>query len=331
MLLNSEFHRNLWCYAAETAADVYHYTYHSALDMTPYEAWYGIKPHVNNLHVKGCYIYVHVQDPKKLDNRVIHGHFLGFTKSCLIVRNLDPATSSVKHTSAVLFDEYNTRLYDHDTLSPGALLLSGCDPPDLASFETINIIDFPHLDTPPFIIQLAVPPKRAFIGCEITTDTYHNLPYISIFVAGTTLATSLLLHGRYNSCFWIIGLNSHEFITAKAVVDYLRILQLDTGTNYVPCILARRIASNRTNLTRKRILFNQIHLINEPTATPPTVPSPTTIAPVGCKVISSPIHLETPKHFGQTLNMPFASDWHDALLQNYTKMRNTGTFSAPML
>jgi hypothetical protein len=131
MLLNSGLPSNLWCYAAETAADIYHYTYHSTLGKTPYEAWYGNKPHVNNLRVWGCYVYIHLPDPKKLDNHVVHGHFLGFTKSCLIVCYFDPTTSTVKHASAVRFDEYNTRLYDGDKLSPGALILSGTDPPNL--------------------------------------------------------------------------------------------------------------------------------------------------------------------------------------------------------
>ena len=40
MLLNSGLPSNLWCYAAETAADIYRYTHHSALGHTPYEAWY---------------------------------------------------------------------------------------------------------------------------------------------------------------------------------------------------------------------------------------------------------------------------------------------------
>jgi len=56
MLLNSGLPSNLWCYAAETAADIYRYTYHSALKMTPYEAWYGVKPHINNLRVWGCHV-----------------------------------------------------------------------------------------------------------------------------------------------------------------------------------------------------------------------------------------------------------------------------------
>jgi hypothetical protein len=49
------------------------------------------------------------------------------------------------------------------------------------------------------------------------------------------------------------------------------------------------------------------------------------------KVISCPTHPDTPKHFGQTLATPFASDWQDALFQNYNKMLNTDTFSAPLL
>jgi hypothetical protein len=49
LLLNFGLPFTLWCYVAKTAADIYQYTHHSALNKTPYEAWYGIKPHINNL------------------------------------------------------------------------------------------------------------------------------------------------------------------------------------------------------------------------------------------------------------------------------------------
>jgi hypothetical protein len=101
MLLNSGLPNSLWCFAAEAAADMYRYTYHSALQMSPYKAWYGTKPHINNLRVWGCYVYVRVLDPKKLDHRVTCGHFLGFTKSRLIVQWYNPSTQTVKHASAV--------------------------------------------------------------------------------------------------------------------------------------------------------------------------------------------------------------------------------------
>jgi len=141
------------------------------------------------------------------------------------------------------------------------------------------------------------------------------------------LAASLLLNGHHNSSFWIFSINSQEFITAKAVIDYVHSLQQPSGTTYVSCTLARRIASNRTYLAGTHAIFNQIHLISEPRLTPPSPMSPTTIVLVSRNVILYLTHPDTLKHFGQTLTTPFASDWWDALFQNYTKMLSTGTSS----
>jgi hypothetical protein len=165
----------------------------------------------------------------------------------------------------------------------------------------VDITDQPHLDTPPSTVQLVLPPLPALLGCELNTDTYHNLPYISKFLPDTPLATSLLLHGLHNSSFWILSLNSNEFITAGAVFQYLTSIRHATNTIYIPCILARCIASTRTSLAGSRILFNQIRLISEPQPSPPVITSPSTFVPVGCKVVSSPTRPDTPKNFGQTL------------------------------
>lgn len=82
LLLNSGLPSTLWCYAAKATTDIYHYTYHSALQMTPYEAWYNTKPHIDNLGVWGCYVYVLIPHPKKLDHRVTRGHLK-------VLQNLD--------------------------------------------------------------------------------------------------------------------------------------------------------------------------------------------------------------------------------------------------
>lgn len=237
----------------------------------------------------------------------------------------------VKHASTVQFDEFNMHLYDTNQLSPSALLLSGNDAPDLTPYTIVDITDHPHLDSPPFTIQLAIPPLPILLGCELLTDTYHNVPYIGWFLPGTPLAVSLLLHGRHNSSFWILSINSNVFITAKAVIDYIHSLCQPSGTIYVNCILAHCVASHHTSLAGTRAIFNRIHLVREPQPTPPSPMSPATIVPVGRKVISCPTRPETPKHVGQTLTTPYASDWKDALFQNYTKMLSTGTFSAPLL
>jgi hypothetical protein len=330
MLLNSGLPNHLWCYAAETAADIYRYTYHSALQMTPYEAWYGSKPHINNLRVWGCYVYVRIPNPKKLDNRVARGHFLGFTKSRLIVRWYDPTTQTVKHASAVRFDEFNTRLHPTDNLSPGALILMESEPTLPTSNECVDLADHPHLETSPFTISLQLPPQGTSIGCFISTDTYHNLPYISSFTSGTPLSQQLLLHGQYNSSFWILSINSAEFMSAPAVIAYLRSIQNPTTTIYVQAILARRIAHHRTSLSGHRAVFNQIRLSSTQSPIDDSSLS-SVVAPAGLKVVSSPTRPDTPTHFGATFSSPFASDWKDALFQNYNKMLNCGTFSAPVL
>jgi hypothetical protein len=44
LYFNAGHSTDKWCYAAETAADIYYLTLHSALGISPYEAWYGTKP-----------------------------------------------------------------------------------------------------------------------------------------------------------------------------------------------------------------------------------------------------------------------------------------------
>ncbi len=142
-----------------------------------------------------------VSHPKKLDGQVTRGYFLGFTKSHLIIRWLDPSTNQVKHASAFRFDEYNTKQTSTNTLSPGALALLNEDPGILPLECTIDILDHPHLESAPFMFQLTIPPQGSTFGCVISNDTYHNRPYISSFTPGTPLVDSLLLHGHPKSSF----------------------------------------------------------------------------------------------------------------------------------
>lgn len=49
MLLNSGHPSDTLSYCAETAANIYWYTSHSALGTSPYEAWYNINPTIADL------------------------------------------------------------------------------------------------------------------------------------------------------------------------------------------------------------------------------------------------------------------------------------------
>jgi hypothetical protein len=167
---------------------------------------------------------------------------------------------TVKHASAVCFYELNTKLYSTDTLSPGALLLSGMTPLSLTSDTCVDIINHPHLENVPFTISLQLPRQGVRLGCFICNDTYYNLPYISSFTSGTPLATRLLQHGQYNSSFWILSINLREFFTAAKVVEYLKSIQVQDTTTYVSAIFAHHVASHQASLSRNRTVFNQIRL-----------------------------------------------------------------------
>lgn len=58
MLFNFGLNNTLWCYAAEAAEDAYRYTFHSVLKKSSFEAWYGTKPHIDDIHIWGCVIYI---------------------------------------------------------------------------------------------------------------------------------------------------------------------------------------------------------------------------------------------------------------------------------
>jgi len=47
--------------------------------MTPFEAWYGNKPDIGNLHIFGCLAYHHVEGPRrKLEEKSVKFRFLGY-------------------------------------------------------------------------------------------------------------------------------------------------------------------------------------------------------------------------------------------------------------
>jgi hypothetical protein len=332
MIINAGHHMNTWCYCAETAADIYWVTYHSALQKSPYEAWYNIKPCISHLRVWGCVVYVQNHQAKKSDDRVTKGFFMGFTKSRLLIHWLDPTTTTVKLACAVYFDEYNTPTSTNDHISPGSILLHDPSSTNLPSTPdyTIDISDHPYLDAPPFDIQLTLPPSGSPIGCTITTCSYNNLPYIETFQRNTQLHKLLLQHGTYNSTYWLLSINNKEFSTA-----YFSHIFKNTPTTpspyYHPMYLARRKhTSTRSTYAENRAIFNQIKLSYRPSNITDATPLPI-IAPVGNKVLSLPIQPIAPEYIGQLSTNPIATDWKDSLFDNYDKMLRTGTWSAPIL
>lgn len=190
--------------------------------------------HLLMIYTCGAVSYVCVPHPKMLENHSIRGYFMGFTKSRVLICWLDPSTNQVKHAFAVRFDEHQVRLSSDEQLSPGSLLLAHPDSPTLVLPEcSVDLSNMPHFDSAIFSFELFIPKSGSSIGCVISTDTYYNLPYISTFLPGTPLAQILLHHGSRHSSFWVLSINSKEFIKAEALVQYLRLLQQPVTTSFV--------------------------------------------------------------------------------------------------
>ena len=70
MLHGANLDYRFWAEAVSTASYLHERSLTSSIpNMTPYEAWYGHKPHVSHLRVFGCAAYAHIPkaDRRKLD------------------------------------------------------------------------------------------------------------------------------------------------------------------------------------------------------------------------------------------------------------------------
>jgi hypothetical protein len=81
----------------------------SVKNVTPEEAWSGIKPFVHHFRVFGCLAYAHVPDNhrKKLDNKSIKCVHLGLSEESKAYKLYDPIENKIIISRDVVFDESN--------------------------------------------------------------------------------------------------------------------------------------------------------------------------------------------------------------------------------
>jgi hypothetical protein len=79
----------------------------SVKNVTPEEAWSGIKPSVHHFRVFGCLAYAHVPDNqrKKLDNKSIKCVHLGLSEESKAYKLYDPIEKKIIISRDVVFDE----------------------------------------------------------------------------------------------------------------------------------------------------------------------------------------------------------------------------------
>jgi hypothetical protein len=112
-LLNSDRPLSHWCYATEASADIYRCTHHSAIHMTPHEAWYGVRSSAKEMHIWGCRVLVADHALKKSKDRACDGFYYGFAKSRSLLRWFDDTIDICKHAKGARFFELDPTAKNH--------------------------------------------------------------------------------------------------------------------------------------------------------------------------------------------------------------------------
>ena len=108
VLLDANVHQKFWAEAISTATYLRNRNPTSAVEgMTPYEAWYGRKPHVEHLRVFGCtaYVYVPKDERGKLDSKTKRCTLLGYGSVRKGYRVFEQLTLKICYSRNIEFDE----------------------------------------------------------------------------------------------------------------------------------------------------------------------------------------------------------------------------------
>eukprot|EP00249_Psilotum_nudum_P025147 c29390_g1_i1 orf=407-4477(+) len=108
MLHAKDLPHSYWGEASHTAAYILNHTQTKALDdVTPIEAYTGIKPSVSHFRVFGCTAFMHVPDERrtKLDSKSVKMIFVGYSTNTKGYRLMDPTTHKISVSRDVVFEE----------------------------------------------------------------------------------------------------------------------------------------------------------------------------------------------------------------------------------
>lgn len=80
---------------------------HSVQNMTPEEAWNGLKPNIDHFRIFGCVTFAHIPDEKrkKLDDKGEKCIFLGVSEQSKAYKLYNPLTKKIVISRDVVFDE----------------------------------------------------------------------------------------------------------------------------------------------------------------------------------------------------------------------------------
>jgi hypothetical protein len=292
----------LCCYAAEASADIYRCTHNSAIDITPHQARYDVRPSAKEMHIWGCSVLVADHALKKSENRACAGFYYGFAKSRSLLRWFDDTTDICKHAQGARFFELDPtaknpscgqRLLHH-------LCASSAPPSDLVDTQefSLDVGDKVHFEAEPIVVQVTLPPVGTSLGITLAFDDDYCLCYLASCDAESLFLQALPTYYRRN--IYILTVNDSDPVTVDDTVAALKSCQVLHAMSRIEIGIVKCNSHHRTALEEQRAMFNQVRFA------PVTVPDlPIPIEPVACRAVTAGIKPDTPAHLGEMLKSPY--------------------------
>ena len=264
-LLNAGLSDKFWCYVAEDANFKLRRTLHTALDVTPYEAWNNTKPKYSDMKIWGCHIYIVDTDVTrtKLDNRTYVGLFMKFSATTKIIVYYNPTTKKFGRTSHAYFDELNIGIHKNlPTDSPGKLLVQNY-PTIPEAMEMTNIqsdlSDLPILLQPAVTFEVYLPTIDSSCPIKFLDDEKYGLPYVQNIPKHTPIGKQL--PSRALKQQWILGIENEEPIHAQSAHEELTRLRTSHANKKIKLIMAPRVIDDHNKYEEQRSKFDQMRPI----------------------------------------------------------------------
>ena len=255
-LLNAGLSDKFWCYAAEDTNFKLRRMLHTAIKITPYQAWHGNKPQYTDMKIWGSHVYIVNTDVTrmKLDNRTYVGLFMKFSATTKIIVYYNPTTQKFGRTSHAYFDELNIGVHQNlPATTVGKQLVQTYPdiPTDIQMTEVqSDIVNLPILQEPAVTFEVYLPPIDASCPIKFYDDDKYGLPYVRNIPKTSPIGQQLPAAALKQQ--WILSIENEEPIHAQSAHKELTRLRTSHANRKIKITMAPRIIDDNNKYEEQR-------------------------------------------------------------------------------
>ena len=347
-LTNANLGDEFWCFAAEDTVFKQRRILHTAINTTPYYAWFHRTPDYSDMRIFGSHVYVVNTDVtrQKLDARTFLGLYLKFASTTRVVVYYNPQTKKIGRSSHVYFDELNIGLNSPNNSKFGMDLIAKYPHiPDQAKYtiSKSQIQDIPILTHPITTYKIVLPQNNEICSIKFYNDEKYGLPYIKSIPPSSFIGKQLpkIAHTQQ----YLISLENEEPIHATSATEEFQKLRRTHASKVITLQLSKREQAKPANYEQLRTKFDQLRPViaanntnsNQSSNSTHTLHPENTndvltpIAPTVAILTHSPVKPIPHKNVMECFNInnPHHAQWKYTAFEQYDKNASYRVFTKP--